>query len=582
MSSRTLTLLCTAFGAAGSSGAVVDYTPFLENVRVTSASPGGFGALRARLRLSAAHTRLPRPELAVLNGRVILRSGRTCVYCGEITEAALSLDATGEGIDLLAQGGANALADDPQDAAYTAQTAQAIITAEFARRSAYLAVDSDLTAMLPNAPSATFSPFFDGRTLEDILHELCDLLGDYTWGVWDHPIHTDAFGLPTWQLQVHPRDISTVAYRASIADVVAWRITPATTRAYNGVTLHYLDPAAGPGAITVTDGRLNGDLSQGAAPFRFRRFRRDMGQRALTNAQATALANQYLASFRNVSNVIEVRLASVRDARGIPLPLPQVRADSNIAIPELLTRAATFAATPGMVVGTNLFYIRQATYDEQRDQTPTLTLLLDQVADFAAADLTRLHYEEQLRQRSRRNNITVQPSGLSVKGAWSVIWGSSSGGATWGSGIAFPVVLAAAPTSITFTTQTSTNANGGPSAANFTVWGCDVAVQALAAGAGNWVGLYTTIGNCLREVDATTRTARHHCNVCDHLSSPQTISILIEHGTLHGQPTYAATCHQCGARECFNPTLTAIDEQHPDPQRASNARSIRAMMALVG
>ena len=582
MATRAITLLCTAYGAAGSSGAVVDYTPYLENLRVTNASPGGFGALRARLRLPAAHARLPRPELAVLNGRVILRSGRACLYCGEITEAALSLDATGEGVDIVAMGGANALGDDPLDAAYTAQTAQAIITAEFARRSAYLAVDSDLTAVLPSAPTATFSPFFDGRTLEDILHELCDLLGDYTWGVWDHPTHTDAFGLPTWQVQVHPRDISTVAYQAHIADVVAWRIAPAATRAYNGVTLHYLDPVAGPGAISVTDSRLNGDLSQGAAPFRFRRFRRDMGQRALTNAQATALANQYLASFRNISNVIEVRLSAVRDARGVPVSLPQVRADSNIAIPELLTRAATFAATPGMVAGTNLFYIRQATYDEQRGQTPTLTLLLDQVADFAAADLTRLRYEEQLRQRSRRNNITVQPSGLSVKGAWSVIWGSSSAGVTWGSGIAFPAILAAAPTSITFTTQTSTNVNGGPSVSNFTVWGCDVAVQALAAAAGNWVGLYTTNGNCLREVDAATRTARHHCNICDYLSPPQAISTLIERGTLHGQPTYAATCQKCGARECFNPTLTLIDAQHPDPQRASNAHAIRAMMALVG
>nr|MBA3826846.1 hypothetical protein [Ktedonobacterales bacterium] len=316
--------------------------------------------------------------------------GRDCVYCGEITEAALTLDATGECVDLAAQGGSNALADDPLDSAYSSQTAAAIVAAEFTRRSAYLAVDADQSAVFPNVPAATFSPFFDGRTLEDILHELCDLLGDYAWGVWNHPTHRDAMGIPTWQLAVHPRDTSTVSWRAQLADVASWQIAPAATRAYNGVTLHYLDATNGPGAVTVTDSRLNGDLSQGSAPFRFRRFRRDMSSRMLTTAQATALANQYLASFKNVSNIIQVRLTAVRTGQGTPIPLARVRADTNIAIPELLTRAAGFAVPPAMLPGTNIFYIRQATYDEQSSKIPMLTLLLDQVADFAAADLTRL------------------------------------------------------------------------------------------------------------------------------------------------------------------------------------------------
>ncbi len=579
MLSHNLSLICATTGAPGSSGALVDYAPYVEQLRVTSASPGGYGALHARLRLPAGRVRLPRPELGVLNGRVTLLDGRDCVYCGEITEAALTLAADGEAVDLLAQGGAGALADDPQDATYANQTAQAIIAAEFSRRSAYLAVAADQAAVLPNAPTATFSPFFDGRTLEDILHELCDLLGDYTWGVWHHPVQRDAFGLPTWQLQVHARDTTTVSYRALLADVVSWRIAPAATRAFNSVTLHYLDPVAGPGAVTVQDSRLNGDLSQGSAPFRFRRFRRDLGQRALTASQATALANQYLASFQNISNVIEVRLAAVRDANGVPLPLPRVRADGNIAIPELLTRAATFPATPAMQPGTNLFYIRQATYDEQRGQTPTLTLLLDQVADFAAADLTRLRYEEQLRQRSKRANRIVQPAGLALKGAWSVLF---TGAGQWGSAIQFPAVLAAAPTSITFSGQTSQNISSGPNAGNITVWGCDVYVGATSTGNGWWIGLYTTNGNCLRDVDASARTARHHCDACGTLSDALPLANLIERGQIAGLPTYAATCRACGARECFNAALTVADEADPDPRRAANARAIRAVVGLVG
>ncbi len=579
MPARTLTLICSAAGAAGTSGAVVDYTPNLESLRVTSISPGGCGALRARLRLPAGRARLPRPELAILNGHVTLLDGRDCLYAGEITEAALSLSGDGESLDIVAQGGANALNDDPQDSSYSSQTAQAIISSEFSKRSAYLAVDGDLSAVLPNAPTATFSPYYDGRTIEDILHELCDLLGDYTWGVWPHPTHRDGFGLPTWQLQVHQRDTATVGYLANLADVISWRIAPAATRAFNGVTLHYLDPTNGPGSITVTDSRLNGNLSQGSAPFRFRRFRRDMGQRSLTSSQATALANQYLASFQNVTNVIEVKLAAVRDARGAPLPLPRVRADANIAIPELLTRAGSFPAAPAMQPGTNLFYIRQATYAEGRDQLPTLTLLLDQVADFAAADLTRLHYEEQLRQRSRRTNRAVQPSGLALKGAWSTLF---TGAGQWGSSIQFPVVLAAAPTSITFIAQDSVNISSGPNAARLTVWGCEVYVDSTSSGNGWWIGLYTTNGNCLREVDAVAGTARLHCDVCAHLSDPTPVAHLIERGMLGNQPTYAAICPGCGARECFNPNLSTDDENHPDPQRAANARAIRAALALLG
>lgn len=576
-----LTLLCAAPGLAGLTSALVDYTPWCEDVEIASVSPGGCGHLRARLLLPAGHARLPHPELTVLNGRVVAQDANGCVFTGEIHEAALVLDDRGEAVELLALGGAAALGDDPLDCAYSTQTAQAIIADQFTRRSAYLALDSDQAAVLPSAPGATFSPIFDGRTFEDVLHDLCDLLGDYVWEVWPHPVHRDAIGLPTWQLQVHPRDVTTVNYRAASRDVVAWRIAPAAARAFNGVTLHYLDPTAGPGAITVTDARLNGNLSQGSAPFRFRRFRRDLGGRVLTASQAAALAQQYLASFQNVGNVITLQLASATSANGTPLPLWRVRADANIAVPELLPRAVTFPASPAMQSGSNLFYIRTATYRERRGVAPSLTLQLDQVADFAAADLVRLRYEEQVRQRSRRVSPAVQPAGQKLKGAWSVLWGTSPVGIAWGSAAAFSPVLAAAATSLTFTATTATNATG-PSAANFSVWGCDVWVTATVAGAGNWVGNYTTNGNCLREVDALAQTARHHCDACGFLSDPLPVALLITRDLSGPLIAYRATCAACGAVECFNPALTAEDEHDPDPQRAAQAQAIRQVIALLG
>jgi hypothetical protein len=477
-------------------GNVVNYSPYLESLQFSSVSPGGFGVLRARLLLPSSRARLPRPELAVLSGRVVLMDGRDCVYSGEVQEAALFLDVQGEGVDVVAQGGGGALSDDPQDSSYTSQTAQAIIAAEFSKRSAYLAVDADQSAVLPNAPAVTFSPAYDGRSLEDILHELCDLLGDYVWGVWDHSVHRDQYGLPAWQLQMHQRDTATLGYQANIADVVSWRIAPSAARAFNGVTLHYLDPLAGPGSVTATDARLGGGLSQGNAPFRFRRFRRDLGNRPLTASQATALANQYLASFQNVQNVIAVTLAGARNAQGIAIPIHRVRADRNIAIPELLPRALSFPATPALQAGTNLFYIRQATYREQRGQAPALTLYLDQIADFAAADQARQRYEEQLRQRSKRQPPPVQPAGQPLTGYISVRWGAASGANNvWSSAIQFPTIMANVPTGINFSAISSSNVKSGPTATNITAYGCEVLFTANAAGAGNWAGTYTTVGN---------------------------------------------------------------------------------------
>jgi hypothetical protein len=479
-----LSLLC-----AGT--VLADVTAWAENLRVTSVAPGGFGQLQVRLALSSSRVRIPHPEFAVLSARVALMDGPICCFTGEVIEAAQVLDRQGEGVELVAQGGAGSLADDPLDTSYASATAQSILIDQLTRRSAYTPLDLDTSAILPANPAATFSPVFDGRTFEDVLHEVCDLLGDYVWGVWDHPTHRDRFGLPAWQLAAHPRDVTTPTYLASLGDVVAWRVAPAATRAYNGVTLHYLDPSNGPGSVSVTDPRLNMNLSQGTAPFRFRRFRRDMGNRVLTSVQATALANQYLASFENVSNVISVTLGAVRDAQGAPIPLWRVRADRNIAIPELLPRAASFAAIAGLLPGSNLFYIRQADYREQSNQAPTLTLLLDQVADFAEADLTRQRYEEILRQRSKRTAPTVAPAGLAVKGFWSVRWGSTSGaGNVWGGPLQFPAVFAATPSGVTFTALASSNVASGPTIDNLTMWGCDVSVTSAGSGAGYWVGTY--------------------------------------------------------------------------------------------
>jgi hypothetical protein len=144
-----------------------DYGARIEALEFTTVAPGGFGDLSCILKLPDA--RLPRPELGLFS-RVALRDGLFTCFSGEWSDPTLVLDsARGEYVMLSALGGGVALRDDPDDAAYaSATTAQDIIAAEFARRASYLALDGDLSAVLPDHPANTFTPVYDGYTHHDI------------------------------------------------------------------------------------------------------------------------------------------------------------------------------------------------------------------------------------------------------------------------------------------------------------------------------------------------------------------------------------------------------------------------------
>lgn len=155
-----------------------EYGEQIEALEFSTVAPGGFGDLTCLLKLPDA--RLPRPELGVFS-RICLRDGLFTCFGGEWADPALVLDGdAGEYVLLSALGGGVGLRDDPDDAAYNSSTtAQAIIASEFSKRSAYLTLDQDQSAVLPAAPTNTFSPVYDGYTLEEILHDLMGALGDY-------------------------------------------------------------------------------------------------------------------------------------------------------------------------------------------------------------------------------------------------------------------------------------------------------------------------------------------------------------------------------------------------------------------
>ena len=150
----------------------------------------------------------------------------------------------------------------------------------------------------------------------------------------------------------------------------------------------YVDPATGPGVVTVSDPRLNSDGSQGAAPFRRRKLRRSLGALPLTAAQATTIAQAWLAAYSQPTSKVEMVLRAVRDANGAPLPLSHVRADANLFTPELAARGQTLSTGPQP--GVNQFYIVETKYHETADGDITLTLQLDNYADRVEGLLARL------------------------------------------------------------------------------------------------------------------------------------------------------------------------------------------------
>ena len=472
---------------------VGEYGEQVEALEFTTVAPGGFGDLACVLKLPDA--RLPRPELQLF-ARVCLRDGLSTAFGGEWSDPALVLDGgAGEYVHLSALGGGVGLRDDPDDAAYdTATTAQAIIANEFARRSAYLTLDPDQSAVLPAAPSSAFTPVYDGYTLEEILHDLMGALGDYVWTVYDHPRNRDYAGYPTWQLQAHPRDVTTTHYIALGDDVLAWRVMPSAQRAYNVVEVAYVDPTAGPGVVTVADSRLNSDGSQGRAPFRRRKLRRNLGGLPLTGAQASAIAHAWLAAYSNPTNKIEVELRAVRDATGVALPLHQVRADRNLFVPELAVRGQQLSSGPAP--GVNQFWIAESQYRETAAGDIRLVLQLDNYADRAAALVARLHIADEARQRRRGVYRPVQSPGAQQTGYCSIRYPGATAGQRVGAGVSFVPVLSNTPTGLTFTTLTSTKVGSGPAvtAGTMTPYGCEVTVTAAAAGAVVWTGQYTTVG----------------------------------------------------------------------------------------
>lgn len=595
-------------------GASTDYSTRVSDLTISTVAPGGFGDLACTI--DGIDPREVPQELTVFCNVAVMdpntpNTPTGAVFLGRWDEPGLALNDQQAGLVLHAMGAATCLKDDPDDVSYLTKTAQFIMGQELSRRANYLLLDQDTSQILPDAPSTTFSPAYNGQTIEDELNDLSQGLGDYQWCVWDHPTHKDACGFPTWQLYWHQRDTSTVTYTAHLEDIESWDVRPAVEYSFNVVTLTYRDATSRqPASVTVKDSRLNANGSQGNAPFPWRRLRQQMNETLLSSTQATAIANALLGLYSDGNYKISVTLSRLRDANNNPIPLYAARADGNLFLPDLsgafghplATTATSDAATA------NLFYITETQYSESSGQTPTLELTLNSYQDSAAYQFARLQYKAAQQAKSGKVGVVVQGSGAQEKGYVSHIWSNATSGGNEGTNINYKTVFSARPLSVSFDTSGLSQAgySGSPLSGNFSQFGCDVYVNTNASGGGYFHCYYTTSGNCFVGLDPDAEVFDWHCDRCEQLavaahgcegcakchehavhrglSLHEHVYVDTSRGADPGHAAMAVLCpRRCGYSESWNTALTAEDEDPTAPgnwqERADHARLIRAVMA---
>jgi hypothetical protein len=479
-----------------------EYGPQISQLSFSTIAPGGCGDLTVRLNLP--NPRLYRPHLRMF-ANIALWQGKQPLFVGRWDEPGYVVSANdGEYLQLTAMGAGQTLGDDPEDATYSAKTGKQIITDQLQGatlgRANWLNIDTDLTQVFPDNPATTYNYNPQAHTIEDVLNEITAIQGDYLWYVWPHPLNRDSVKMPTWQVSVLQRNFATasptVHYTGTVGDYSDVDYRPALEYSFNAVTIKYKDQTTGlPASVTVKDGRLNTNNSQGSAPFPYRVFTKDLASYNLTATQAAAIANAYLNEYKNGGFKITVKLESVTDGSGGVVPLAQVRAGNNILLPEITPAAAQLVYTS--TANTNLYFIQQTQYNEQEGQLPTLTVTLNSFSDAAAFQVARLQYGAVVTARSSsRSTGTQQSVGQPEKGvAGPLSWGTAGVSTdTFRTSTNFKSVMVNVPSSITLTTLASSNSSA-PTVDTITNHGFTHHVNPSANGAGFYQSTYLTVGN---------------------------------------------------------------------------------------
>lgn len=578
-------------------GAVVqqEVAAALENLTFSTITPGGFGTLTATLKLKSA--KVPRPQFGLF-ARIAVMDGPLCVWLGELLNPAYGLSQTnGEYITLSGLGIGNCLRDTPGNWTYTSQTAQQIAQAQLTAHTggsdnAFTALlSTDNSQLFPDNPLNSITQVYSGRTMEEILSDVSLQAGDYNWGAEADPIKKDFAGFPLGRIFARVRALATVDYLASLAtnDIYAAEFTSTADRAYNQIEVDYANGTAGVGVARATDARLNANLSQGSAPFRYRKYQRDLSGLTVVNGTiAQSIANTQLALFENITYTGTATLYGIRDANGNRIPLWQAQAGHNLYVPELAIQGQQLPSSPTQNV--NLFWITQATYREDAQGGQALDVQLGYLPETADVQVARLQMNADALARSNATTTKTQALGAPMRGPYGFEFSNAIGGAQEGIAVPFPALAYQAPTSLTLTSTASNNI-GALSVTDLTAVGCFIFGTVTASGSGYARGTYKTNGNCLLAVDVETRRFAHHCDECDDLHTDLSLDESDGHVVVTRQADHiglTVICPKCAShgagrtQEAFHCGLTERDEADAWEWRAKQARYIRQMMAAHG
>ncbi len=480
----------------GATTPVYDHYGLVEDLQFSTIAPGGFGDLKVHLKVP--ESRIQQPEYQMF-ANVALMEGPYAAFLGRWDEPAFLLDQNDGSVwELTAMGPSTSLQDDPEDWSYTSQTALQIITDQMTHgspiyRNNTIQLDPDQTQILTTI--GTWTEAFNGQTFEEVLSTMIPLQGDYTWGVWDHPVNRDAAGFPTWQLFVHARaPNATPSYTGLLVGEYQHEIRPSIEWSYNACRLDYSDyTTLLPASVTVQDSRLTATRGQGTAPFPWRLLKKDASSTSMTSTQATTIANALVGLYQNGGFKVTVELNEVYDGNMTPIPLWRVRADSVIYLPELSITGATLPSTYAGNV--NTFYITETQYEEQKSTTPKLTITCNTFNDRNDFWIARLQYLTDHPKRHRGKKGIVQRTGAPEKGTCGTSWGANALSTdVFEQGVNFKTSMGAIPTSITLTATATSNA-GTPSSTNISQTGFTLQVSPAAGGKGYYRASYTTVGN---------------------------------------------------------------------------------------
>lgn len=592
-----LTLYCYTLptSQSGQNAIIVPYADELDGLTFTTVSPGGFGQLTATLRLNATNALLPQPQLA-FGAHVALMDGPFCAFRGEIMESAYVVDASvGDAYQVTALGIGNQLRDDPYDVAYSGKTAQQIAQDQLTHHGTTFhlmpQISSDNSLLFPDNPAGTYSPSYDGRTMEEIILDIATLAGIYDMAVWDHATQKDAAGFPLGQVSVVLHDANTTHYQATLADrdIVTGKIAVSGERAYNFTEVAYSNGTSGVGLAQQRDSRLlAGTFDQNLAPFRFRKYRRDVsGTSTIGSTQASSIATSLLQQMENLTNKVNLTLSSVKDAQGNPLDMWRVRAAKNIYVPDLAVRGQQLATSASATV--NQFFILQTTYTETTTSA-TLAIQADNYEDYAERQIARLQLAADQQSRGFKFTSLMAMLGAPVTtnagGRFLATAASQNGGGpfTW------PLTLYQTPTSATLTPISSANATGA-TVFNLSPRGGTIQFTSVAAGDCFYFATLTSQGNTIRAINERRGSFAWHCSGCDRvitgLGIERDLEVWHQHQSgqfMPGQTSLTIECPACHMREGFNTALSAFDE---DPLRcgqhhAEHAQMIRRLMRHLG